>query len=176
MDCVVLKRCKSGGTRTYHCTLRLAMMPRVGRLSLWRSKPNRTHVSVVLTICVFPGWSNNFSQNHDLFFQFRRLAISPLKFKESSWRSLSHTKRSPTQGIWLPELLSHIEHQAGNKFNTHDYIFLPASPSSTTPFRVGGSATVDMVTGRTSFMITQSLIITSITNIEAKDDDRLEQN
>ena len=88
------------------------------------------------------------------FFQSRRLAISPLKFKESSWRSLSHTKRSLTQGIWLPELLSHIEHQAGNKFNTHDYIFLPASPSSTTPFRVGGSATVDMGTGRTTLMIT----------------------
>ena len=88
------------------------------------------------------------------FFQSQRLAISPLKFKESSWRSLSHIKRSPTQGIWLPELLSHIEYQAGNKFNTHDYIFLPASPSSTTPFRVGGSATVDMVTGRTSFIIT----------------------
>ena len=112
------------------------------------------------------------------FFQSRRLAISPLKSKESSWRSLSHTKRSPTQGIWLPELLGHIEHhQAGNKFNTHDYIFLSASPSSTTPFRVGGSATVDMVTGNTSLMITQDLIITSITNIEAKDDDdRLEQN
>ena len=112
-----------------------------------------------------------------ILFQSRRLAISPLKSKESSWRSLSHIKRSPTQGIGLPEFkLSNVEHQAGNKFNTNDYIFLPASPSSTTPFRVGGSATVDMVTGNTSLMITQDLIITSITNIEAKDDDRLEQN
>ena len=151
MDCVVLKRCKSARTRTYHCTLRLAMMARVGRLCLW-SKPNTcicspNHLRISRMI------KQLFSKSSS-FFQSRRLAISPLKFKESSWRSLSHTKRSLTQGIWLPELLSHIEHQAGNKFNTHDYIFLPASPSSTTPFRVGGSATVDMGTGRTTLMIT----------------------
>ena len=91
-------------------------------------------------------------------------------------QSLAHQEISYTRYLIARELLSHIEHQAGNKFDTHNYIFLPASPSSTTPFRVGGSATVDMVTGRTTLMITQSLIITSITNIEAKDDDRLEQN
>ena len=122
-------------------------------LFMEQTKQN-TCTSVFLTICVFPGWSKKISSKSSSFFQSQRLAISPLKSKESSWRSLSHTKRSPTQGIWLPEVLSHIEHQAGNKFNTHDYIFLPASPSSTTPFRVGGSATVDMVTGRTTLMIT----------------------
>ena len=69
-------------------------------------------------------------------------------------QSLAHQEISYTRYLIARELLSHIEHQAGNKFDTHNYIFLPASPSSTTPFRVGGSATVDMGTGRTTLMIT----------------------
>ena len=92
-----------------------------------------------------------------IFFSVSAACYFPVEVQgEFMTQSLAHQEISYTRYLIATVILSHIEYQAGNKFNTQDNIFLPASPSSTTPFRVGGSATVDMVTGRTSFMITKA--------------------